>query len=243
MIDKRTTRDRTALKILAGILVLFTAISIVGITWGLPSRDIDKFLFGDSEPWSGERIYRLAGAGEKFSSDRGADVDADPLKRPGDGPVLLTGSDKDVAKIYLRYRLYTYQPDEMITMMALAGMNPRRFDLDDVSKTFNGKKILEVSALKVLGLDRVEKAIAGIISGGEAGFGEGVMVTNLRHKQSLEMCLKAVKRGRDLAKKEYNGELLASDLNEAAYCLGLIIGESVEADVLDRIFSQFCIGK
>ena len=64
-----------------------------------------------------------------LSPTRGADVDADPVAR-GAGPVNLTATDRGVAAIYLRYRLYTHQPDEMITLRALATMEPeaRRFD-------------------------------------------------------------------------------------------------------------------
>ncbi|MEK7730490.1 MAG: hypothetical protein AAB363_01400, partial [Planctomycetota bacterium] len=115
---------------LGGILLLFAAMSVVGITWGLPSRTIDRYLFGDGEVWSGEKIYRLAKADGKFSPTRGADVDVDPIRKGGDEPIPLTAAEEDVAKIYLRYRLYTYQPDEMITMMALAGMRPTKLDFD-----------------------------------------------------------------------------------------------------------------
>jgi len=139
--------DRVELVTLGAILLLFAVISVVGITWGLPSRKIDKYLFGDDRPWPGEKIYRLAGAAEKFSPDRGADVDADPLDRSGDDPVLLTETEEDIAKIYLRYRLYTYQPDEMITMMALAGMNPRRLELDPRLYQYGGLFIYPVGAL------------------------------------------------------------------------------------------------
>ncbi|MCH7592621.1 MAG: glycosyltransferase family 39 protein, partial [Planctomycetes bacterium] len=140
---------RTERSILCAILLLFATISIVGITWGLPSRTIDKYLFGGGEPWSGEKIHRLAGAGEKFSPARGADVDVDPLTHEGSPrqPILLTGSEADVAKIYLRYRLYTYQPDEMITMMALAGMSPRELRLDPRLYQYGGLFIYPVGAL------------------------------------------------------------------------------------------------
>ena len=129
------------------ILLLFAVVSIAGITWGLPSRKIDKYLFGDDPPWPGEKVYRLAGAADKFTPDRGADVDVDPLDESGSEAVLLTRTEEDVAKIYLRYRLYTYQPDEMITMMALAGMNPRRLELDPRLYQYGGLFIYPVGAL------------------------------------------------------------------------------------------------
>ena len=121
---------------LAGIITLYIVVTCLGITWGLPSRNIDKYLFGGGEVWSGEKIYRLAKAEDKLSPDRasqtGADVDVDPLQKAtatGE-PIPLTATDEDIARIYLRYRLYTHQPDEMITMMALAGMRPSRLQLD-----------------------------------------------------------------------------------------------------------------
>ncbi len=148
LMDSQPNRiSRVELVSLGAILALFAVISVIGITWGLPSRKIDKYLFGDDPPWSGEKIYRLAGAGEKFSPTRGADVDVDPLEKRGDEPIHLTATEEDVAKIYLRYRLYTYQPDEMITMMALAGMNPRRVQLDPKLYQYGGLFIYPVGAL------------------------------------------------------------------------------------------------
>jgi len=131
---------------LPGILLGYAVLCVVGIDWGLPGRHVDPYLFGDAEPWSGERIAELAGAGEKTSATRGADVDADPLAR-GDGPVLLTDTPEKVAAIYLRYRLYTHQPDEMITMMALAQMRPGEGDLDPRLYQYGGLFIYPVGAL------------------------------------------------------------------------------------------------
>ncbi len=148
----RTTRPTTGF-VLGAIMALFAAMSAVGITWGLPSRNIDKYLFGDGEVWSGEKIYRLAKADQKFSPTRGADVDVDPIRKGGNEPIPLTATEEDVARIYLRYRLYTYQPDEMITMMALAGMRPSKLDFDPRLYQYGGLFIYPVGALiKLCGL-------------------------------------------------------------------------------------------
>lgn len=150
---------RDAPYVFCAILLFFAVISIIGITWGLPSRKIDKYLFGGGEVWSGEKIYRLANADVKLAPDRasriGADVDIDPLTeaRAADEPITLTAADEDIARIYLRYRLYTYQPDEMITMMALAGMRPSRLELDPRLYQYGGLFIYPVGALiKLCGL-------------------------------------------------------------------------------------------
>lgn len=136
---------------LAIVLLLHVVLSCFGVTWGLPSRDIDPYLFGDEPAWNGETVYRLAGGAEKFAPGRGADVDVDPLDRANAEPLLLTGTAEDIARIYLRYRLYTYQPDEMITMMALAGMRPGRLELDPRLYQYGGLFIYPVGALIGLG--------------------------------------------------------------------------------------------
>jgi hypothetical protein len=141
---------------LALIAILYCVMSWVGIGWGLPSRAIDPYLFGEGEVWSGEKIHRLSRAGDKFSaknlSRTGADVDIDGLgRKPRSGEaakgILLTESDESVARIYLRYRLYTHQPDEMITMMALAGMRPGAWDFDPRLYQYGGLFIYPVGAV------------------------------------------------------------------------------------------------
>src|SRR5687767_191076 len=101
---------------------------LVGIDWGLPSRRADAFLFGDRQPWSGKEILALAG-GAGVDPNRGADVDVNPITSR-DRPVVLNETDAQRAEIVRRYRLYSYQPDEMITFNALRQMNPgaRQFD-------------------------------------------------------------------------------------------------------------------
>ncbi len=163
------TREDTASQLtgrftLACILLLFGGLSVAGITWGLPTRGIDPYLFGDDPPWSGEKIYRLANAGERFSPGRGADLDVDPADTSSAKPVPLTASTEDVARIYLRYRLYTHQPDEMITMMALAGMRPGELNFDPRLYQYGGLFIYPVGALirfcGIIGLIDVRSDIA-----------------------------------------------------------------------------------
>ncbi|MEA2734002.1 MAG: hypothetical protein QOE14_453, partial [Humisphaera sp.] len=105
---------------LLAALVLF----LPGINWGLPSRAVDPFLFGDEPVWTGEKIRSLV---PTDSAARGADVDANPIAR-GAEPVPLNADDRQRAEIILRYRLYSYQPDEMITFRSLAHIKENRGD-------------------------------------------------------------------------------------------------------------------
>src|SRR5438046_5001490 len=112
--------------ILAALLILSAGIFLTGINWGLPSRRVDPFLFGDHPVWSGAEIARLAGERDA-NSKLGADVDVNPIARTS-RPVVLNETDQQRAQIIRRYRLYSYQPDEMITFMALSTIRQSRGD-------------------------------------------------------------------------------------------------------------------
>jgi len=107
---------------LAIALLLAMPVLFAGQNWGLPGRSADRYLFGDRTPWPGAKILQLSG-GWAPNSARGADVASDPL-RGRDRVLTLNDTDTERARILLRYRLYSDQPDEMITFRALAGMHP-----------------------------------------------------------------------------------------------------------------------
>ena len=121
----------------------------IGLEWGLPSRAADPFLFGQRKPWTGAQIVELAGDWVN-DPNRGADVAMSPLVGR-EGFLILNGTDAARAAIVRRYRLFTYQPDEMITLRALAGMRPGKLQLDPKLYQYGGLWIYPVGALLKLG--------------------------------------------------------------------------------------------
>ena len=69
------------------------------------------------------------------------------------------------------------------------------------------------------------------------------MVTNEWHRNHLRKALDAVQTARQHLGGGSGGELLALDLRVALHEIGAITGEITNEDVLDQIFSRFCIGK
>jgi tRNA modification GTPase len=72
---------------------------------------------------------------------------------------------------------------------------------------------------------------------------EFVAVSNVRHRDSLIKCNKALGTFARNAEAGAAAEILAADIREALLALGEITGETIEEEVLGRIFERFCIGK
>jgi len=70
-----------------------------------------------------------------------------------------------------------------------------------------------------------------------------VVLTNLRHKEALERAATCTAQAGESITKGYSCELAALDIREALDCLGELAGATTNEDVLDEIFSRFCIGK
>ncbi len=126
--------------------------------WGLPGSERDGLLFGGEPPWPLERYAAARAAENRSNRIGGADTDLDPIANRA-AVVELTQTESDRAAILLRYRLYSRQPDEMITFMALQRMRPRQLDFDPRLYQYGGAYIYLIgaccSAASLLGLTRL----------------------------------------------------------------------------------------
>lgn len=109
------------------LLLIGLAVFVTGIRWGLPSHAADPFLFGDHPRWSGRKIMNLAG-GWNPASSLGADVETNPTLPSATTLTPLNTTDAERARIIRRYRLYSYQPDEWLTLRALSQIKAHHGD-------------------------------------------------------------------------------------------------------------------
>jgi len=133
-------------------------------------------------------------------------------------------------------------PIEKIMVVANKSDLKKRLDLDEVNSSLD-KEVLKISVLKRKNVDLIEKNIGGMIWSGKLTHPEPAFLTNIRHKKALEEALKSLRLAISALKKDLPFELAAVDMREAIFRLGLITGESVDVNILDRIFEKFCIGK
>ena len=102
---------------------------------------------------------------------------------------------------------------------------------------------IKISALYGKGVEDLKKLIVNL-SIGEYGLeAKNTIIPNLRHKISLERSLQLCVAAIEEIRKQTSFEFVAIDIREAMDGLGEIIGDTAKEDVIDQIFSRFCIGK
>ena len=103
--------------------------------------------------------------------------------------------------------------------------------------------MIAFSAKDSTGMEELEETIKDMFFKGEVSFNDEVIITNIRQKNSLQEAknsLNLVLRSIEDAMPE---DFYSIDLMNAYESLGNIIGESVEDDLVNEIFSKFCMGK
>lgn len=109
-------------------------------------------------------------------------------------------------------------------------------------KVLNSQYIIGVSAFTGEGINILKSTIKQLFFKGEIT-ADSAMITNLRHKQALLRAKESCKFALEALKNTYAIDLASIDVRNAWFSLGEITGETIEEDIVDKIFSEFCIGK
>lgn len=120
---------------------------------------------------------------------------------------------------------------------------PGRIPANEDDQAFSGFPQVRISALTGEGLDDLKEAIIGCVLQSEIDTTTSHTAPNLRHRRALEETVESLERAVAGAKDELPVEIVALELRNALDALGEIIGETSTDEVLDSIFSQFCLGK
>ena len=103
--------------------------------------------------------------------------------------------------------------------------------------------VLPVSAKTGSGTDVFENTIKEMFYSGNLSFNDEIYITNMRQKEALEKALESLQRVFSSIRDQMPEDFFSIDLMSAYEELGAVIGETVEDDVVNEIFSRFCVGK
>lgn len=119
---------------------------------------------------------------------------------------------------------------------------PPAWDTAVLVEKFPGTETIRISAKNHTGLDRLIDAVYSRITE-DGALQEAVAITRERHRELLVKANNALLKTIESLEQHLSEEFIAADINYALEHLGSIIGKTFEADLLDKIFSEFCIGK
>jgi tRNA modification GTPase len=107
----------------------------------------------------------------------------------------------------------------------------------------SGMKAVDICCLTGNGIEELKDAIKEKIWSGDVHAEMWQVMINARHQDALERARTAIERTADALRNGLGLELAALDLRIAAVAVGEIVGKTTTDDLLDAIFSQFCLGK
>lgn len=167
--------------------------------------------------------------------------DADLLLYIIDSSVPLDDNDIDIMKITAGKK--------MIVLLNKSDLEPV-LEIDEIEKKlleYSHKKedirFLKISAKEKAGMDEFVKIVKEMFFNGEIKLQDEVMITSMRQKENISDAIASLRLVTESIKMSMPEDFLTIDLMSAYESLGKIIGEEIEEDLVNEIFSKFCMGK
>ena len=105
------------------------------------------------------------------------------------------------------------------------------------------KNVLKASMKEKIGLDELYKMIAELFIKNEIEINDGLVITNVRHKNLIHKAILCIENAQDCIENNMTIDITAIYIKETLENLGEITGNNVSEDIINKIFSKFCLGK
>lgn len=129
-----------------------------------------------------------------------------------------------------------------IVLLNKADLNSVLNEKDKRFKEITGN-VLKISALNGEGLEKLYSLISKMFSLEEINVDNDVIITNLRHKNLISKAIENVKKAKNTVEENMPIDIIAIFIKDILEDLGNITGEIVTDDIINEIFSKFCLGK
>ena len=154
--------------------------------------------------------------------------------------ILVTDSTKQLCDE--DKELFKYIEDKKaIILLNKADINPI-VKIEDILK-YSNKKCIVFSTKDNIGLDELESEIKSMFYKGDIDFNDEIYITNARHIEALESVLDSLDMVLSSIEEGLPEDFYSIDMLNAYESLGIITGEALEDDLINKIFSKFCMGK
>ena len=119
----------------------------------------------------------------------------------------------------------------------------KKWDLTFLKEQMPNASVIETSLKDRFGVEKVEEEIVNMVYSGSVRQNDSLMVTNVRHKNLLEQAKSSLADAQSMTAAREAMDFIEVDLKSAYDSLGEITGETVSDDIINEVFSRFCLGK
>ncbi|MFR8104753.1 MAG: tRNA uridine-5-carboxymethylaminomethyl(34) synthesis GTPase MnmE [Clostridia bacterium] len=112
---------------------------------------------------------------------------------------------------------------------------------EEIAET--NKRVVKISALNKTGIEEIFKEISDLFQFNQINFDNENMITNIRHKNLIDHAINNVEQSIDTLKNKMPIDIIAIYIKNILEDLSNITGENVSEDIIQEIFSKFCLGK
>ena len=186
---------------------------------------------------------------EKIGVDKAKDCakDADLIIYVIDSSAPLDENDNEILKMICGKRviilLNKSDLDMIVTKQKVEkqyyAINPAKC----VENDFDNIPVIEISAKKNMGITELEQVLKDMFFEGNLAFNDEIYITNIRHKKALQDAYESLKKVNASIDAGMPEDFYSIDLMDAYESLGSITGETIGEDLVNEIFSKFCMGK
>ncbi len=103
--------------------------------------------------------------------------------------------------------------------------------------------VIKISALNKVGIDKLYEEITKMFDLNQINLDQEIVITNIRHKNLIDKAIESTKKAKETMKQQMPIDIIAIFIKDILEDLGNITGEIVTEDIIDEIFSKFCLGK
>ena len=129
-----------------------------------------------------------------------------------------------------------------IVLLNKCDLSPRSFETINYISNSN-KNVIKASMKTKKGLDKLYKMISDMFNNNEIEMNDGIIITNIRHKTQIHKAIESIKRTKESINQNMTIDIVAIGIKEILEDLGEITGNNVSEDIINKIFSKFCLGK
>ncbi len=165
------------------------------------------------------------------------------IKQANDADLIIAifDSSKDLEEEDIEI-LNLIKGKKSIILLNKSDLNSKINENDDRFTSIT-ENILRISALNKYGIDELYEKIAKLFNLNEINLDNEILITNIRHKNIISKSLENVNKAKEALEINMPIDIITIYIKEILEDLGEITGEVVTEDIINEIFSKFCLGK